>query len=116
MREQAVVPLDRHHRLPRRDRVALVQRVHLELIPPRHPATVRAEAAGGELQDRDRLVDPAQQRLLLLEDLQHHPRVVVDILEQPLGVDEVRVRVIALAQPLDWQPEDVGLETDPRRR
>ena len=48
--EERVVALDRHHRLPRRDLVAVVERVHGQLVP----------VVGAELEDRDRLVHPAE--------------------------------------------------------
>ena len=108
--EQAVVALDRQHRLARRDPVALVQRVHLQLVPAGDPAAVRVVAAGAQLQDRDRLVDPAQQRVVLLEHLHRDVRMVVLGLEQLLGVDEVGVRVVALPDPLHRQAEDLGIE------
>ena len=38
-----------------------------------------------------------------------HARVVTGVLEQLLGVDEVRVGVIPVAQPLDRQTEHLGL-------
>ena len=59
MREERVVALDREHRLPGVDPVAVVQRAHLERVPD----------VGPELEDRDRLVHPAEERALLLEDL-----------------------------------------------
>src|SRR5438128_9862612 len=34
VRERVVRPLEEQHRFPRRDLVAIVQRVHLELLPP----------------------------------------------------------------------------------
>src|SRR5436190_22750127 len=57
VREQAVVALDRHHRLSRRDPITLMERPDLELIPPRLPPPVRAQAARAKLEDGDRLVD-----------------------------------------------------------
>ena len=69
--EQAVVALDCHHRLVRLDLVALVERVDVEPAP-----VVRAQ-----LEDRDRLIDATQQRMLLLEDLHHHVSVLVLVLE-----------------------------------
>ena len=62
--EERVVALDRQHGLPRLDPVAVVERVHGERVP-----VVRAE-----LQDRDRLVDAAEHRVVALEDLHHDAR------------------------------------------
>ena len=64
MREQAVVALDRHHRLARGDPVALVQRVRPRAASqPGDPARRPRCVARAELQHRDRLVDPAEQRV-----------------------------------------------------
>ena len=95
--EQAVVALDRHHGLARGDLIALAERVDLELVPAGDPAAVVGLAARAQLEDRDRLVDAAEHRLLLLEDLHRDARVMVLGLEQLLGVDEVRVGVVAAA-------------------
>ena len=65
MREERVVALDRHHGLPRLDPVAVVERVDGQRVP-----VVRAE-----LEDRDRLVHPAEHRVVLLEDLHDDARV-----------------------------------------
>ena len=43
--EAGVGPLDRHHGLPRRDRVALVERADLELAPAVDPRAVRRRGA-----------------------------------------------------------------------
>ena len=43
--EERVVALDRHHGLPRLDLVAVVERVHDELVPARLPGAVGAERA-----------------------------------------------------------------------
>ena len=103
--EQAVVALDRQHGLPRRDRVALVQRADLELLEAVDPAAVGAAAAGRLLEHRDRLVDPAEHRLPALEHLHQHVRVAVVGLEQRLRVVEVGVGVVAVADLLDRQAE-----------
>jgi hypothetical protein len=103
--EQRVVALDRHDRLPRRDLVALVQRADVELVEAGRPAPVRRAAARALLQDRHRLVDPAEDRLLALEHLHHDVRVVVLGLQQRLRVVEVRVGVVAVADLVDRQPE-----------
>ena len=106
--ELRVVALDRHHGLPRLDRVALVQRVDLELLERVDPAPVLVSVAGALPDHRERLVDAAEDRLLALEHLHQHARVVAVLLEQRLGVVEVRVRVVAVADLLDRQPEDRG--------
>jgi len=95
VREAAVVALDRHHRLPRLHLVALVERLHLEGAP----------VVGAELEDGDRLVDAAQHRVLLLEDLHHHMGMLVLPFEQLLGEIEVRVRVITGADAIDRKAE-----------
>ena len=106
VREERVVALDREHRLPRADLVALVERVHVELVPAGMPAAVLAPAPGAELEDRDRLVDAAEHRVLgALEDLHEHARVAAVVLEQPARVDEVGVRVVAVAHALHRQAE-----------
>jgi hypothetical protein len=105
--EQRVVALDRHHGLPRRDLVALVQRVHLEPIPAVLPRAVGAAAAGALAQHRDRLVDAAEDRVLALEDLHQDARVAALELERRLRVVEVDVGVVALADLLDGEPEDL---------
>ena len=103
MREERVVALDRHHRLPRLDLVAVVERVDGERVP-----VVRAE-----LEDRDRLVHPAQHGLLLLEDLHDDPRVP-PVREQRLaGEVEVDVGVVALPHLLDREVEDLRWEALP---
>ena len=82
MREQRVVALDRQHRLVRRDLVALVQRVHDEPVPAGLPVAARQRAPGAELEHRERLVDPAEHRVVLLEHLHEHVRMAVLGLEQ----------------------------------
>ena len=103
--ELRVVALDRHHGLPRGDLVALVQRLDLEVLPAVDPQ-VALVVAGALLEHRDRLVDPAEDRLLALEDLHQHPRVVAVGLQQLLGQVEVRVGVVAVADLLHRQAED----------
>ena len=108
--EQRVVALDRHHGLPRRDLVALVQRVDLDRVPAVLPRAVGPAAAGALAQHRDRLVDPAEDRVLALEDLHQHARVVAVDLERRLRVVEVDVGVVALADLLDGKAEGLGRE------
>ena len=108
--EQRVVALDRHHRLPRLDLVALVQRVDLELVPAVLPRAVGAPPPGALPEHRERLVDPAEDRVLALEDLHQHARVAIVELERRLRVVEVDVGVVALADLLDGQAEHVRCE------
>ena len=115
MGEERVVALDRHHRLARHQAVALVQGVHDELVPAGHPLAIHV-APGTELEDRERLVDPAQDRLALLEDLHRDVRVLALVLEQLLGEHEVGVGVVPVADALDRQPEDVGVQPRGDRR
>ena len=98
--EQGVVALDRHHRLPGRGAVAVVERVHRELVP-----VVRAE-----LEDRDRLVHPAEIRVPLLEHLHHDARPASVVQQRCPRMVEVRVGVVALAHLLDGQVEDSRAE------
>ena len=104
MREERVVALDRHHRLPRLDRVAVVEGVDGQRVP-----VVRAE-----LEDRDRLVHPAQPGVPLLEDLHQHPRPAA-VGEQGLArVVEVGVGVVARRHLLDRERERLRREPRPR--
>ena len=98
--EQRVVALDRHHRLPRLDAVAVVERVHRELVP-----VVRAE-----LEDRDRLVHAAEMRIPLLEHLHHDARMATVLQQRRARMVEVRIGVVALAHLLDGQIEHFGRE------
>ena len=113
MREQPVVALDRHDGLARRDLVALVQGADLELVPAVLPAAVDV-APGALLEHGDRLVDAAEDRVLLLEDLHEHARAMALELEQVAGQVEVLVGVVALAHALDGQPERLGGQAAPR--
>ena len=106
--EERVVALDRHYRLPRLDLVAVVEGVHDELVPAGLPAAVGARAPTALTEDGDRLVHPAQHRLMPLEDLHQHARVILVELEHLLREHEVRVRVVALAHLLDREVEDLG--------
>src|SRR3954469_15338342 len=110
MREQRVVALDRHHGLERRDLVALVQRVDGQLVPPVLPRAVGPAPSGALLEDREGLVDPAEDRLLLLEDLHEHARVAVLGEEELAREVEVLVGVVAVADPVDRKAEDGGFQ------
>ena len=103
--EQRVVALDRHHRLPRRDLVALVQRAHLELVPARIQSPSGARRPE-HCEHRDRLVDAAEHRGSFWKTCMTTCGWWPSLLEQPLGVVEVRVGVVAVADPLDGQAED----------
>jgi hypothetical protein len=100
MGEEGVVAGDRKHRLPRLDPVAVVQRVHLELLP-----SVRAE-----LQDGDCLVHAAEERALLLEDLHEDAGSRVLGEQRVPCVVEVRVGVVPGPHLLDRQLEHPGIE------
>ena len=110
MCEQRVVALDRHDGLVRGDLVALVQGADHERVPAVLPVAVGQAAAGAPLEDRDRLVDAAEDRLLLLEDLHQHVRVAALFDEQIAGEVEVLVGVVAVAHPLHREAEDRGIE------
>jgi hypothetical protein len=105
VREQRVVAGDLQHGLERRDLVALVQRADLE----------RPEVVGALAQDRDRLVDPPQDGVLLLEHLHDDLGATALGLEQLLRQVEVLVRVVARADAVDGEPEDVAAEALTRR-
>ena len=98
--EERVVALDRHHRLPRLDPVAVVERVDGQRVP----------VVGAELEDRDRLVHPAEHRVVLLEDLHDDARVAPVGEQRGARVVEVRVRVVALPHLLDGEVEDLRRE------
>src|SRR5439155_273693 len=98
VREERVVALDRHHRLPRFGAVAVVEGVYGELVP-----VVRAE-----LEDRDRLVHAAEVRIPLLEQLHDDARVPTVLQQGRSRVLEVRVGVVALARLLDGEIENLG--------
>src|SRR5204862_286758 len=63
-----------------------------------------------ELEDRDRLVHPAEPRLLLLEYLHDDPRAAPVGTQRLTGVVEVRVGVVAGAHLLHRQVEHLGIE------
>ena len=98
--EERVVALDRHHGLPRLDPVAVVERVHGQRVP----------VVGAELEDRDRLVDAAEHRLVALEDLHHDARMALVAKQRLARVVEVGVGVVALPHLLDGEVEDLGRE------
>src|SRR2546423_665604 len=73
--ELRVVALDGEDDLARADLVALVQRADLQLVPAALPDAVLVSVAGAPAEDRDRLVDAAEDRVvLLLDDLHDHAR------------------------------------------
>src|SRR5665213_1533760 len=113
VREERVVAFDRHHRLERLDRITVVQRPHGQPVPALAPRAVRRVAPAAQLEDRDRLVDPAQHRLIPLEHLHPHARMVGVLFEDLARPLEVDVRVVALAHLLDRQVEDRRVETTP---
>ena len=111
VREKRVVARDRQHGLIGRDLIPFIERAHVEILPATLPASICALPARAQLQQGDRLVDAAERRVVLLEDLHRHMRVPALGLEQLLGEVEVRVAVPAAADFLDRQPEDVGVQT-----
>jgi len=100
-REGIVRPLDEQHRLPRIDLVAVIQRVHDQLVP----------ALGAQLEDRDRLVDAPQVGVRFAEYLHRHARPVLVFAQQVARADEVFVGVVALPHFVDGQVEDRRIET-----
>ena len=72
MGEQAVVALDRKHRLMRPDSIALLEGLDLEPVPPRLPGAIGAVETGAEPQHGASLVDAAEDRIVALEHLHQH--------------------------------------------
>src|SRR5262249_48426275 len=97
MSKGRVVALDRQRRLVGRYGVAVVERMPGQLLP-----VVRAE-----LENRDRLVHPAEIRIVLLEDLHHHARPTAIRQQRLARMVEVRVGVVALPHLLDRELEDL---------
>jgi hypothetical protein len=62
---------------------------------------------GAELEDRDRLVHPAENGLVLLEDLHDHARVAAVSEQRLLRAIEIGVGVVALPHLLDGEVEDL---------
>src|SRR6266513_2075712 len=98
--ERVVRSFDEERRLPRLDLVPVVQRGDLELAPV-HAA---------QLEDGDRLVDAAQERVRLAEHLHRHARPVPVLEEQIARAHEVLVGVVALPHPLDGEVKDGRIE------
>src|SRR5205807_1162614 len=94
--ERVVRSFDEEHRLPRLDFVPVVQGGDLELAPV-HAA---------QLEDRDGLIDAAEERVRLAEHLHRHTGPVVVLEEQIARAHEVLVGVVALPHPLDGEVED----------
>ena len=98
--ESVVRPLDQHHRFPRLDLVAIMERVHGEVLPL-HRA---------ELEDRDRLVHAPQEGVRLAEDL-HRDAGSVSVGEEDLaGTDEILIRVVPRPHLVDGEVEDRGVQ------
>jgi hypothetical protein len=110
VREQRVVALDVHDRLVRGDLVALVQGADGERVPAVLPPPIGQAPARAQAEDRDRLVDAAEQCGLLLEDPHSHGRTVVLGLEHLLRERKVGVGVVAVADALDRQVEHARVE------
>src|SRR6266480_2453820 len=98
--ESVVRALDEQHRLPRRDLVAVVQRRDFELRPL-HAA---------ELENRDRLIDAAEEGVRLAEHLHRDAWTLVVLEQQLTRADEVLIRVVALPHLLDGEVEDGRVE------
>jgi hypothetical protein len=82
-----------------------VERPDLEAVPAVDPL-VALVVPGALLEHRDRLVDAAEDRLLALEDLHQHARVMAVGLQQRLREVEVRVGVVPVADLLHRKAED----------
>ena len=91
VREEGVVAFHGHNRLPRLDRIPLVQGTDLDLVPAVAPPAPRLQAARAPAQHGDRLVDAPENRGLALEDLHEDARMVILGFEQGARVREVRV-------------------------
>src|SRR4051812_5264010 len=81
-----------------------------QLVPAGLPLAV-SSAAGALLEDRDRLVDPAEYRPLLLEHLHRHVRPAALLQQELAGEVEVGVRVVAVPDALYREAEDGRVET-----
>src|SRR6185503_17824951 len=101
MREHLVGPFDREHGLPRLELVTLVERLNIESAP----------IVGAELENRDRLVDTAQKARVLTGHLHQHAWRVLIGAQHLAGALEVLVGVEALANLLDRQAKQRGVET-----
>ena len=110
VREQAVVALDRHHRLARGDLVALAERVHLEVVPARDPRRRPPSRPEHSLRTAIASSIPPSTESRFWKTCISDVRVVVLRLEQLLGVDEVRVGVVPPPDAVDGQAEDRGIE------
>jgi hypothetical protein len=98
--ELVVGSLDLEHHFPRRDRIAVVQRAHLQRRP----------VIAAKLEDGDRFVDAAEQGVLLGEHL-HGDMWRGTVASQHItGAGEVFVGVVAGPHLVDRQVEDGGIE------
>ncbi len=104
VREGDIRSADEHHRLARRDPVAVAQRQHLD---------VRPLVSFGEtrLQDGDGFVHSAEPGILLLEHLHRDLRVPAAGDQDVARADEVLVRVVTGADALDGKPKLLGRNT-----
>src|SRR5579885_1341824 len=110
MREQRVVAFNRHYSLVGRSAVAVAQRAYGQGVPsvfPRSPVP----PARTEPQNRDRLVDTADDRVAALKDLHAHDRPPSVAFQNVPRAVEIRIRVVAVAHLLDGQIEDSGRQS-----
>ena len=103
MCERIVRPFDRQHSFPGRGLVSIEQRVHHEIVPG-----MRAE-----LENRDRFVDPPQERVRLGEDLHEHLGSMTIGEQDFAGPDEVFVRVVARLHLVHRQVKNRRIEPLP---
>ena len=99
--ELIVGPFDLEHDFPGGDGVAVVQGTDGE----------GAVVIAAELEDRDGLVDAAEERVGLAEHLHGDPRRVAILPQDIAGANEVFVGVIPRAHLLNWQIKDGGIES-----
>ena len=100
MDEVIVGSLDLEDDVPRFDRVAVVQRPN----PERRPVVA------AQLENCDRLVDPAEECLALAEHLHGDAGRVPIGDQQVAGAHEVLVAIVPRAHPLDGEVEDRRIE------
>ena len=100
--KQRVVALNAQHRFPRGDLVAVKEGLHLNGVTRGLPS-VGGAVPCTERHDGDGLINPAQHRVLALEHLHQHPRVVVVGLQHLACKREVGVAVVPVAHALNGQ-------------
>ena len=110
MREGAVVAFDRQHRFVRRDAVAVVERVHPQILPAVDPAAVCGVISGAEPQNRQGFVDAAEHGGAALEDLHANARMVSVGPHDVASAVEIGVGIVAVAHLLNRQVKNCRIQ------